>query len=59
MLVQNSKSLRCTCCVLKLYVEDELELDDLRLKLRPLSGDREGEREDEDLALRRGERERD
>ena len=59
MLAQNLMSLLCKCGVLKLYVEDELELDDLRLKLRPLSGDREGEREDEDLALRRGERERD
>ena len=38
---------------------DELELEERRLKLRPLRGDREGEREDDDLPLRRGERERD
>jgi hypothetical protein len=52
-------SKRCEFHILKLYVEDELVLDDLRLKLRPFRGDREGEREDEDLALRWGERERD
>lgn len=40
------------------YPEDELELDDLRLKFLPLSGDRDvdRERDDDDLPLRRGER---
>ena len=41
-----------------LQVDDELELDERRLKFRPFRGDREGDREDDDLALRRGERER-
>ena len=58
-LAQNLMSIRCKFHVWNfLHDEDELLLDDLRLKLRPLSGEREGDREDEDLALRRGERER-